>query len=139
MKLPKMMNQGKNMATGAGCLILKPTSSHHHHKQPSEDAKLSINHHYSKSPTSSSTSAKCCTRTAELPKSTKKQSGSKTKKGKSCNAFRIVGNTITGNKSDKVGIFGFGNTKYVCKAPKTEKRDKACGETDSKSSSDDEE
>ncbi|CAB4294088.1 unnamed protein product [Prunus armeniaca] len=59
-------------------------------------------------------------------------------KGGRGNDFNIVGNNITGIKSERVGIFEFGNT-HIYKGHGKEKLVDSGGETDSASSTDEDE
>ncbi|CAL8991153.1 unnamed protein product, partial [Prunus brigantina] len=89
-------------------LVLKPTG---HPKQlVSEDiSEVKIDHQNSNSSSKS----------PEM--SSKNVRGRKKRKGRSGNVFNIVGNQIEGNKADRVGIFGFGNT-HVHKGHEKEKQ-----------------
>ncbi|CAL9003901.1 unnamed protein product [Prunus brigantina] len=69
----------------------------------------------------------------------KKERGKEKKNGRGGNEFRIAKNTIKASKSDRVGIFGFGNTHTYLKSLGKEKQVESSEETDSASSSEEDE
>ncbi|ONI29209.1 hypothetical protein PRUPE_1G187200 [Prunus persica] len=107
-----------------GWLYLKPPLGDQ--KQCSEDSsKASTDQQNSNSSKSPSVSTKTL-----QPK--KKDNGGRG------NDFNIVGNNITGIKSERVGIFDFGNTR-IYKGQGKEKPVDSGGETDSASGTDEDE
>ncbi|PQM43296.1 hypothetical protein Pyn_26589 [Prunus yedoensis var. nudiflora] len=95
-------------------LVLKPTG---HPKQLVSDdiSEVKIDHQNRNSSSKSS----------EM--SSKNVRGRKKRKGRSSNVFNIVGNQIKGDKADRVGIFGFGNT-HVHKRPRERKTSRLHGQ-----------
>ncbi|CAB4268010.1 unnamed protein product [Prunus armeniaca] len=99
-----------------GHLFLKPPIGEQ--KRVSEDSKASIDQQNGKP---------------------KKERGKEKKNGRGGNEFRIAKNTIKGSKSDRVGIFGFGNTHMCKKSHGKEEQVESSEETDSASSSEEDE
>ncbi|VVA40506.1 PREDICTED: PRUPE_1G183200 [Prunus dulcis] len=111
-----------------GHLVLKGApSTTGHPKQPvsedTSDSKVTVDHQNSSSSSKFPEIMSSKNHAALKPKK-EKRNKKKKKKSRSGNVFSIVGNKIEGNKSDRVGIFGFGNT-HVHKQVDT-----SSGETD---------
>lgn len=86
-----------------------------HPKQPvsedTSDSKVTVDHQNSSS-SSKSPEIKRSKNHAALKPKKEKRNKKKKKKSRSGNAFSMVGNIIKANKSDRVGIFDFGNTLH---------------------------
>ncbi|KAI5341639.1 hypothetical protein L3X38_009514 [Prunus dulcis] len=107
-----------------GHLFLKPPIGDQ--KRVSEDSKASIdqqNGNNSRSPSMSS-------KNSATPLQPKKERGKEKKNGRGGNEFTIAKNTINGSKSDRVGIFGFGNTHTYLKSHGKEKQVQSSSEED---------
>ncbi|CAB4274900.1 unnamed protein product [Prunus armeniaca] len=115
-----------------GHLFLKPSIGDQKKQGSSEDSKASIDQENSNNSRMSAT--------LQPVNETSKRKTNKGRRGS--NGFSIVGNKIKGNKSGKVGVFGFGNTTHIHKGHHQEKGNQvhsSSGETDSASSSEDDE
>ncbi|ONI20276.1 hypothetical protein PRUPE_2G006000 [Prunus persica] len=102
-----------------GHLFLKPPIGDQ--KRVSEDSKASIdqqNGNNSRSPSMSS-------KNGATPLQPKKE-----RNGRGGNEFTIAKNTINGSTSDRVGIFGFGNTHTYLKSHGKEKQVESSSEED---------